>query len=174
MEKTIALPQEHTNVRPILPKRPRVVMLSEDQGELIGIRNQLGLSQHVFAELIEISRPRLVSYEQGRTTGVPEQIMSQARELLKNKGHASGDRYANMSMSEIITEWASELNVAYDDDATLSNFIGASPEAILRWKNSESRPAPLMLKQYREIVRDLKERLQRSANAAKNTLTVVR
>jgi hypothetical protein len=51
--------------------------------------------------------------------------------------------------------------VDYDDDVKLSNFIGASAEAISRWKNSETRPAPLMLKQYRDIVRDLKARLEK-------------
>ena len=78
-----------------------------------------------------------------------------------------------MDMPEIIAEWAKDLNVDYDDDIKLSNFIGASAEAILRWKNSESRPAPLLLKQYREIVRDLKDRLEKSSVAAKRGLRVV-
>jgi len=154
-------------------KRPKVVKRSPDQEELLDIRNELGLSQQVFAELIDIGKPRLVSYEQGRTTGVPEDIMKAARELLKNNGRVKGDKYATMAMPKIIAEWARDLNVDYDDDAQLSNFIGASPEAIMRWKNLEARPGPLMLKQYREMVRDLKDRLQQSATARKNVLTVV-
>jgi len=145
----------------IPPHKMREVKLSPDQVELVNIRATLGLSQHVFAEKLEISKPRLVSYEQGRTSGVPENIMTEARALLKNGGRVKGDRYANMDMPEIIAEWANDLNVEYDDDVKLSNFIGASPEGISRWKNLESRPAPLILKQYREIVRDLKDRIGR-------------
>lgn len=160
--KLVAAIARPNNVLPMPPKRPhKVANLSPDQEELVNIRNTLGLSQHVFAESIEISIPRLVSYEQGRTTGVPERIMKDARTLLKNGGRVKGDRYAHMDMPEIIAEWANGLNVDYDDDVKLSNFIGASAEAISRWKNSETRPAPLMLKQYREIVRDLKARLEK-------------
>lgn len=166
---------QENKVLPMLPKRPKQVTLSPDQQELLDIRNQLNMSQHVFADLIEIGRPRLRSYEQGKTESVPEHIMSQARELLKNKGQVSSDRYASMELSEIIAEWAHELNLDYDDDARLANFIGVNQEAIARWKSSNSRPAPLMLKQYREIVRDLKDRLetQQSPNTVKKRLTVV-
>jgi hypothetical protein len=66
-----------------------------------------------------------------------------------------------MDMPEIIAEWANDLKLGYDDDVRLSSFLGASAEAISRWKNSEMRPAPLTLKQYREIVHDLKLRLEK-------------
>ena len=172
--RLVSAKERPNNVLPMPPKRtPKAANLSQDQKELLNIRNKLGLSQHVFAEKIEISTPRLVSYESGRTSGVPERIMKEARTLLKNGGRVKGDRYAHMDMPEIIAEWAKDLNVDYDDDIKLSNFIGASAEAILRWKNSESRPAPLLLKQYREIVRDLKARLEKSSVAAKRGLTVV-
>jgi len=142
---------------------PKAVKLSLDQDELVNIRNALGLSQHVFAEIMEISKPRLVSYEQGITSVVPERIMVEARALLKNGGQMKSDRYANMDMPEIIAEWANDLKIGYADDIQISNFIGASADAISRWKNSETRPAPLMLKQYREIVQDLKVRLAKCA-----------
>lgn len=171
--KTDTTKKRPSNVLTMPTKRSRVVKRSPDQEELLDIRNALALSQQVFAELIDIGKPRLVSYEQGRTTGVPKDIMKAARDLLKNKGRVKGDKYASMTMPEIIAEWASDLNVDYDDDAQLSNFIGASQEAIMRWKNLESRPGPLMLKQYREMVRDLKDRLQQSAIARRNVLTVV-
>ena len=153
-----------SNVLP-MPARcpPRAEKLSLDQDELVNIRNTLGLSQHGFAENMEISKPRLVSYEQSRTSGVPERIMAEARALFKNGGQMKSDRYANMDMPEIIAEWANDLKIGYADDIQISNFIGASAGAISRWKNSETRPAPLMLKQYREIVRDLKIRLEKCA-----------
>jgi transcriptional regulator with XRE-family HTH domain len=144
-------------------RHPKAAKLSPDQNELVNIRNTLGLSLHVFAENMEISKPRLVSYEQGRTSGVPERIMAEARALLKNGGRVKSDRYANMDMLEIIAECANDLKIGYDNDVQLSNFIGASAEAISRWKNSETQPAPLMLKQYRDIVRDLYARLEKSA-----------
>jgi DNA-binding transcriptional regulator YiaG len=173
--RLVAAKKRPSNVLPMPAKRPpKAAKLSPDQEELVHIRNELGLSQHVFAESIEISKPRLVSYEQGRTTGVPERIMKDARTLLKNGGRVKGDRYAHMGMPEIIAEWANDLNVDYNDDVKLSNFIGASVEALSRWKNSGTRPAPLMLKQYREIVRDLKVRLEKSSVAVKSALTVVR
>jgi len=153
-----------SNVLSMPAKRPlKAVKLSPDQDELVNIRNTLGLSQHVFAENIEISKPRLVSYEQGRTSSEPERIMAEARALLKNGGRVKSDRYADMDMPEIIAEWANDLKIGYADDIQLSNFIGASAGAISRWKNSETRPEPSMLKQYREIVRDLKARLEKSS-----------
>jgi transcriptional regulator with XRE-family HTH domain len=166
--KTVLTKKRPNNVLPMPPKHPpKAAERSPDQEELVSIRNTLGLSQHVFAEHIEISKPRLVSYEQGRTSGVPKPIMEVARYLLKNNGQVKGDRYANMDMPEIIAEWARDLNVDYDDDVRLSNFTGASAQAIARWKNSETRPEPFMLKQYREIVSDLKARLE-SSGATKN------
>jgi len=153
-----------SNVLPMLARRlPGAAKLSPDQDELVNIRNTLGLSQYVFAANIEISKPRLDFYEQVGTSGVPDRVMAEARALLKNGGRVKSDRYTNMDMPEIIAEWANDLKIGYDDDVQLSNFIGASAEAILRWKNSESRPAPLLLKQYREIVRDLKLRLEKCA-----------
>jgi len=153
-----------SNVLPMPAIRPsKVAKLSSDQDELVNIRNTLGLSQHLFAENMEISKPRLVSYEQCRTSGVPERIMAEARALLKNGGRVKSDRYADMDMPEIIAEWTNDLKIGYDDDVQLSNFIGASAGAISRWKNSETRPEPLMLKHYREIVRDLKARLEKSS-----------
>lgn len=174
MEKPVATPKRPSNVLPMPPtKRPRkAVKLSPDQEELVNIRSELGLSQHVFAEKLEISKPRLVSYEQGRTAGVPKDIMDEARALLKNGGQVKADRYANMDMPKIIAEWAKDLNVDYADDVKLSNYLDVSPEAISRWKNLEARPEPMMLKQYREIVRDLKDRIK-VATKAKNILTVV-
>jgi len=151
---------------------PKAVKLSVNQDELVNIRNTLGLSQHIFAENMEISKPRLVSYEQCRTSGVPERIMAEARALLKNGGRVKSDRYADMDMPEIIAEWANDLKIGYADDIQLSNFIGASAGAISRWKNSETRPEPSMLKQYREIVRDLKARLEK--NAVVNFRNVIR
>jgi DNA-binding transcriptional regulator YiaG len=172
--KLVAAKERPNNVLPMPAKRtPKLPNLSPDQEELVNIRNTLGLSQQVFAECIEISKPRLVSYELGRTSGVPESIMKEARALLRKGGRVKGDRYANMGMPEIIAEWAKDLNVDFDDDMKLSNFIGASPEAIFRWKNSETRPVPLLLKQYREIVRDLKDRLEKSSVAAKKGLSIV-
>jgi DNA-binding transcriptional regulator YiaG len=161
-------------IKPSAKRAAKTAKLSPDQEELLNIRSELGLSQHVFAEKIEIGKPRLVSYEQGRTIGIPEAIMLAARALLKNGGRTKGDRYAHMDMPEIIAEWSRDLDVDYDDDVQLSNFIGASPEAISRWKNLETRPEPLLLKQYREIVRDLKSRLEKSSDVAKNVLAIVK
>jgi transcriptional regulator with XRE-family HTH domain len=162
-----------SNVLLMPARRPsKAAKLSSDQNELVNIRNALGLSQHVFAENIEISKPQLASYEQGTTSGVPERIMAEARELLKNGGRVKSDRYADMDMPEIIAEWANDLKIGYADDIQLSNFIGASAGAISRWKNSETRPEPSMLKQYREIVRDLKVRLEK--NSVVNFRNVIR
>lgn len=153
-----------STVPPMPVKRtPNTTTLFSNQNELVNIRNALGISQHVFAEHIEISGPLLAYYEQGETSCVPQNILAEARALLNNGGRIKGNRYADMGMPEIIAEWACDLKIDYDDDFQLSNFIGASAEAISRWKNSETRPDPLMLKQYREIVLDLKVRLGKSS-----------
>lgn len=177
MDKSaVATKKRPNNVLPILPKRPqKAAKLSPDQEELVNIRSKLELSQHVFAERLEISKSRLVSYEQGRTSCVPEDIMKAAKALLKSGGRVKGDRYENMTMPEIIAEWARDLDIDYGDDVKLSNCIDVSPEAISRWKNMDTRPEPMLLKQYREIVRDLKDRFKKSKSsiATKNPLTVV-
>lgn len=144
----------------VLPikRTPKTLKLSPDQEELVSIRSQLVLSQHEFAEKLDIGKPRLVSYELGKTTDVPANIMKAARTLLKNRGRVKGDRYMSMDMPEIIAEWASDLNIDYEDDAKLANFIGASEAAISRWKNMEGRPEPQLLKYYGDIVRGLKMR----------------
>src|SRR5208283_1006005 len=111
------------NVLPMPARRlPGAAKLSPDQDELVNIRNTLVLSQYIFAEKMEISKTRLVSYEHGRTAGVPVRIMAEARALLKNGGQAKSDRYANMDMPEIIAEWANDLKIGYADDIQISNF----------------------------------------------------
>lgn len=142
--------------------KKRSKILSAEQQELVDIRQTLDLSQHVFAELLAIGSARLTTYENGITEGVPEHILVRARKLLENNGMVAEQAYGSMDMPEIIAEWATTLDIDYDDDLTISNFIGATVAEISRWKSLESRPSPLRLEQFRNIVNDIKERMGQS------------
>lgn len=132
------------NVLPMPPKRPpKTAILSLDQEELVNIRKKLGYSQDLFAKALNIGVPCLASYEYGRTSCVPENIMKAARELLDEVGCADAKEYENIPMNEILAKWAKQLGIDYSDDISLSKALTVSPATISRWKNNKTRP-PLL------------------------------
>lgn len=158
--------QRPNNALPMPPKRPpKAAKLSPDQEELVNIRIQLCYSQDLFAKALGIGVPCLASYEYGRTSGVPEKVLKTARGLLEEVRCADAEEYENIPMNEILTMWAKQLGIAYEDDIALSKALTVSPATISRWKNNKTRPpmigkpgrpgesGRLGLKQLRELVR---------------------
>ena len=164
--------QERQNiVLPMPPKRPpKAAKLSPDQEELVNIRIQLCYSQDLFAKALGIGVPCLASYEYGRTSGVPEQVIKTARELLEEVGCADAKEYENIPMNEILAKWAKQLGIAYEDDIALSKALTVSSATISRWKNNKTRPpiigkpgrpgesGKLGLIQLRELVREFRSK----------------
>ena len=164
--RLVAVKERPNNALPMPPKRPpKAARLSPDQEELVNIRHQLCYSQELFANALNIGVPCLASYEYGRTSGVPENIMGIARGLLNEVGSADAKEYENIPMNEILSKWAKQLGIAYEDDVSLSKALTVSPATISRWKNNKTRPAligkpgrpgesgKLGLKQLSELVR---------------------
>jgi DNA-binding transcriptional regulator YiaG len=162
----VAKKERPINVLPMPAKRPpKTAKLSLDQEELVNIRHQLSYSQDLFAKALNIGVPCLASYEYGRTSGVPENIMKKARGLLNEVGCADAKEYENIPMNEILAKWAEQLDIPYENDVALSKALTVSPATISRWKNNKTRPpligkpgrpgesGKLGLKQLRELVR---------------------
>ena len=154
------------NALPMPPKRPpKAAKLSLDQEELVKIRHQLSYSQDLFANALNIGVPCLASYEYGRTSGVPKNVMDAARGLLSEVGSTDAKEYDDIPMNEILARWAEELGIPYIDDLALSKALTVSTATISRWKNNKTRPpligkpgrpgesGKLGLKQLHELVR---------------------
>ena len=140
--RLVAVKERPNNALPMPPKRPpKAAKLSPDQEELVNIRHQLCYSQELFANALNIGVPCLASYEYGRTSGVPENIMGIARGLLNEVGCADAKEYENIPMNKILAKWAKQLGIAYEDDVALSKALTVSPATISRWKNNKTRPA---------------------------------
>lgn len=150
------------NDAPSKTKEKRHRYLSPEQRELAEIRRALFMTQAEFAEALNINVPRLSSWEYGRTKSVPAYYMEKARELLalgnrpRQQGH---DLFANRAMSDILAEWAKDLNVDLDDTATLAGLLGVSEPTIRRWKENQVKPSITSLVRHHAIVQQLKKRL---------------
>jgi transcriptional regulator with XRE-family HTH domain len=164
--RLVARKERPINALPMPAKRPpKAAKLSLDQEELVKIRHQLSYSQDLFAKALNIGVPCLASYEYGRTSGVPENVMEKARGLLNEVGCADAKEYEGIPMNEILAKWAEQLGIPYENDVALSKALTVSPATISRWKNNKTRPpligkpgrpgesGKLGLKQLRELVR---------------------
>jgi DNA-binding transcriptional regulator YiaG len=141
-----------------------------DQEELVNIRHQLSYSQELFAKALGIGVPCLASYEYGRTSGVPENIMETAKRLLHEVGCTDAKKYEGVPMSEILAKWAEQLDIPYENDVALSKALTVSTATISRWKNNKTRPpligkpgrigepGKLGLKQLQELVRKFRDK----------------
>lgn len=150
------------NETPPKKEKGRRKHLSPEQRELVEIRRALFMTQAEFAEALNISLPRLSSWEYGRTQSVPAYYMDKARELLAlgNRPRQHGQElFANKTMSDILAEWAKDLNVDYDDTATMAGLLGVSETTIRRWKENRVKPSITNLVRYHSIVQQLKKRL---------------
>jgi DNA-binding XRE family transcriptional regulator len=169
--KLVPTKERPNNALPMPPKRPpKAATLSMDQEELVNIRHQLSYSQELFAKALGIGVPCLASYEYGRTSGVPENIMETAKRLLHEVGCTDAKKYEGVPMSEILAKWAEQLDIPYENDVALSKALTVSTATISRWKNNKTRPpligkpgrigepGKLGLKQLQELVRKFRDK----------------
>jgi len=144
------------------PERGKGSRLSADQRELVEIRRTLCMTQSEFAEALNINVPRLSSWEYGRTKGVPAYYMAKARELLAlgNRARQQGKAlFEHKTMSEILAEWASVLQLDLEDTSSMASLLGVSEPTIRRWRTNEVKPSIANLVRYNALVQQLRKRL---------------
>lgn len=140
------------NRKRLMNKPKSKVQLSQEQQELVDIKNTLGLRHQDFAIMLDIGLPRLSSYTYGRTASVPADVMKTARQLLAENRRMSmqiREKFAR-PMSEILDEWAEKLGTR--SDTQLAALLGVVSMTINRWKKNETRPDLSALNRYDRIV----------------------
>jgi hypothetical protein len=122
--------------------------LSNDQKELVQIRETLDLTLKDYAKELDIQQDRLASYVYGKTRGVPEWVMENARTLLasgENDQKKLQGRFANKAMSEIVEGWKKSLGA---DNEKLALLLDVLPSSVDRWEKNETRPENRRLAEY--------------------------
>jgi transcriptional regulator with XRE-family HTH domain len=161
----VALPKEAMR-KPARENKNR----SPEQTELANIRKKLGWTQYVFASELGIGVPRLASYEYGKTSGVPERIMTVARALLKDEGGAAesmSSKFSRRSMADILAEWAALIGIAPNNNRALGVVCGGiSIPTIVRWRNGVTRPSIQNLIRYENNVYTYVQQMKKSAKTA--------
>lgn len=122
--------------------------LSDDQKELVHIRETLDLTLKDYAKELDIQQDRLASYVYGKTRGVPDWVMENARALLtvgENDQKKLQSRFANKSMNEIVDGWKKSLNA---NNEKLAQLLDVLPSSVDRWEKNETRPENRRLAEY--------------------------
>ena len=128
-------------------------LLSSDQKELVHIREVLDLTLKDYAKELDIQQERLASYVYGKTRGVPEWVMDNARALLKageNDQKKLQGRFANKSMNEIVEDWKKSLKA---NNEKLAAFFEVTVSTVERWERNETRPENSRLAEYDKQVK---------------------
>lgn len=157
---------------PVMPDKKgegkKTYELSQDQQELTDIYHRLrddnGMTQSLFAEKLRIGSARLASYLYGRTSGVPKDIMDDARALLKGPEHIK-NHFDGKSMKSIIRSWAKKLGVDEKDDSKIAALVGINVSTICRWRNEETRPNNVELIRYTAIVDEVAARINKAVKS---------
>lgn len=127
--------------------------LSDDQKELVQIRETLDLTLKDYAKELDIQQDRLASYVYGKTRSVPDWVMDNARALLstgEDDQKKLQGRFANKSMNEIVDGWKKSLNV---DNEKLAAFFEVTVSTVERWEKNETRPENSRLAGYDKQVK---------------------
>lgn len=115
--------------------------LSKNQHKLVEIIENHGWTHIQFASMLGIGIHTLDSYLYGKTKDVPKDVMARALEV--NKEDTPNYKYHNLHMKDVLKEWCKMAGESYDDNKTLAILCRVSIPTITRWKNGDSRPAPL-------------------------------
>lgn len=140
--------------RPDLSRRESktVENLPPDSAELAEIRRQLNLSVADFAVQLSVQRGTLTAYLYGRTKSVPDDVLTAARDLLKDRGNLLAQAEASFSgrtMNNIVTGWATQLRLPEAQIAPrLAALLDVSEVTIKRWMDEKTRPSLSALRSY--------------------------
>lgn len=121
--------------------------------ELRSIRHSLGYSQAMMADCLGIGVPRYASYEYGRTSGVPDEIMDAARAELNLDNDEVSQLKArfSISMGDLVRRWMGMVGEDCDYKK-LSAICGVSLSTVHRWAENKTRPSLAILNRYENMV----------------------
>lgn len=134
--------------------------------ELRGIRLSLGYSQAMMADCLGIGVPRYASYEYGRTSGIPDEIMDAARaELDLDGGEVSQLKQRfDLPMGDIVRRWVGMVDDC--DYKKLSAICGVSLSTVHRWAMNKTRPSLAILNRYESMVIEWVSIMRKKATVA--------
>ena len=155
--------KEKAAVAPQRPRKGRRIR-SDEQLELIRIREKIGLSQAQFATALGVKRDRIVNIENGRVLYIPDEVMSGARELLHDPERLERvERLNKKNMASLVDEWMSRLGLKTGGhkphDQIAADLLLVHSNTISRWRKGEARPDPEALLQMDRLVSMLEEAL---------------
>lgn len=142
-----------TSTLHIQHNKGKAIRLSDDQKELVRIRETLNFTLKNYAKELDIQQDRLASYIYGKTLSVPEWVMENARNLLKTEETDQKklqDRFANKSMNELVELWKTSLNASNEK---LAAFLDVTESTVERWERNETRPEQRRLAEYEKQIK---------------------
>ncbi|WP_197039077.1 helix-turn-helix domain-containing protein [Guyparkeria halophila] len=138
---------------------------SDEQLELISIREQVGLSQTQFALALGVNRSRIVNMENGRILRIPDDVLQMAREMLNDEGRLKRvERLREANMADLLDEWLERLGLRSGGfkphDEALADLLQLHVNTIYRWRKGISRPDLEVLLQIDRLVEELAIRIR--------------
>jgi DNA-binding transcriptional regulator YiaG len=151
---------EHATMSAQRPESRSSGMLSQDQLELVTIKEELGVRHQDYAVMLGIGVHRLSSYTYGRTASVPHDVMHRARQLRIENSKFRAATVARFSkpMADILADWSTQLGSQSNDE--IAQYIGVTAMTVYRWKKNESRPDLTALCRYDRIIMKIAERMR--------------
>lgn len=116
--------------------------LPEDHQKLRFTRLKMGRTKPQFAKELGIQLATLDAYEYGRTKTVPPAVMEKAKVLAENFTDifaGARGKFNSLTMSQIVTKWAEDMNIPVSDADKLAALLGTTRTTIKRWLTNESR-----------------------------------
>lgn len=154
--------------------RKAPLALSPENARLKAIRLKLGISQEQYAYRLNVTLARIQSYEYGRTSVVPQFILSAAEKLLdlEKLGIARRESAVDLRpMSVVVVEWARMAGVTQDEGATklrqgeallLADILGVSKSTVLRWSQDKMTPNARERGGYIRLIQRARQRATRA------------
>lgn len=126
--------------------------LTADHIEIRTIREAINKSQAEFAKNLGVSAALIAAYEYGRTRTVSQDLLNEARRLLKSNSEtlALRERFDHMKMSDILVMWAKRMMVDPTDIKSIAEFLELQISTVSRWSKNEQRPLLEKMREYDE------------------------
>lgn len=130
---------------------------SDEQRELISIRERIGLSQAAFATALGVNRDRIVNIENGRVLNIPDDVLAAAREMLNDPARLERiERLRKAHMSTLVDDWMARLGLKTGGfkphDEVAADLLQVHVNTIYRWRKNVARPDPEALLQMDRLV----------------------
>lgn len=154
-------------------------VVSAEGEELNRIRKTLGYTVPEFAEVLNISKGTLSSYLYGIVQNIPSETVNEARSLISQGGtkfQALAEKFAAMTMREIVESWLIELGVELGTEndvrahaKVLCDALDVDRATIWRWTERDMRPDMRALQDYQERIQVAKAKMAQAARKQRQT-----